>query len=298
MNLEESLRQNKFVVTSEIQPPLETNVQELIRSVNRLRGKVDALTVLDLKIEGLVADTMETCRILQEREFEAILQTTCREKSRVDIQEQLLTASESGIENILTFTEDYRVTGDSLQEIMFFHVDSGKLFSVIDNLRQGHDISGKEIPLKPNFFIGSGVDSSWGKKVPDMELREMEALANLGTQYFRTTPVFDLDSFHQFMNRVGSVDLPVIAEVILVRTAGMGHFLNRYVRPDLVPNHIIEKLARAPDRERASMEIIKNLVKGLREVCQGVHYIPVGSVDRLSKYLEAAESSPSISIEE
>jgi 5,10-methylenetetrahydrofolate reductase len=65
-----------------------------------------------------------------------------------------------------------------------------------------------------------------------------------------------------------------------------------------VPNHIIEKLARAPDKERTGMEIIRDLVKGLREVCQGVHYIPVGSVDRLSKYLEAAESSPSISIEE
>ena len=297
MNLEESLKRNRFVVTSEVQPPVDTDAEDLVHSVNQLRGRVDALTVLDLKIEGLVADTMGTCRILKEQEFEPILQTTCREKSRVDIQEQLLTASESGVENILTFTEDYRITGDSIQEIMFFHVDSGKFFSVIDSLRQGHDISGKEVPSKPNFCIGSGVDSSWGKKVPDMELKEMEALANLGTQYFRTTPVFDLDSFHQFMKRVGPIDLPVIAEVILVRTAGMGLFLNRYVRPDLVPNHIIEKLAKTPDRERTSMEIFRDLVTGLKEVCQGVHYVPVGSVDRLSKYLDAAESSSSDSIE-
>jgi 5,10-methylenetetrahydrofolate reductase len=298
MNLEENLKQNKFVVTSEVQIPIDTDAEDLVHSVSRLRGRVDALTVLDLKIEGLVTDTMGTCRILREQEFEPILQTTCREKSRVDIQEHLLTASESSVENILTFTEDYRITGDSLQEIMFFHVDSGKLFSVIDSLRQGHDISGKEVPLKPNFCIGSGVDSSWGKKVPDMELREMEALAKLGTRYFRTTPVFDLDSFHQFMKRVGPLDLPVIAEVILVRTAGMGLFLNRYVRPDLVPNHIIERLARAPDRERTSMEIFRDLVSGLKEVCQGVHYVPVGSVERLSRYLDAAESSSSDPMEE
>jgi methylenetetrahydrofolate reductase (NADPH) len=291
MKLEESLKKKRFVVTSEIQPPIETDVQDLIRSVDRIRGKVDALTVPDLKIEGLVADTMGTCRILKEQNFEPILQTACREKSRVDIQEHLLKVSESGIENILTFTEDYRITGDSLQEIMYFHVDSGKLFSVIDGLREGHDISGKEIPFKPKFCIGSGVDSSWGKKVPDMELREMEALANLGTQYFLTTPVFDLDSFHQFMNRVGPIHVPVIAEVILVRSAGMGIFLNKYVRPGLVPNHIIEKLARASDKERTSIEIIRDLVKGLKEVCQGVHFVPVGSVDRLSKYLDAVEFS-------
>lgn len=287
MKLEESLKKNGFVVTAEIQPPIETDVADLIQGINRVRGKVDALTVPDLKIEGLVADTMGTCRVLKEQNFEPILQTACRERSRVDIQEQLLKASEAGIENLLTFTEDYRITGDSLQEIMYFHVDTGKLFSVIDSLRAGHNISGKEISCKPKFCIGSGVDSSWGKKVPEMELKEMEALATLGTHYFLTTPVFDLDSFHHFMGRVGPIQVPVIAEVILVRSAGMGLFLNKYVRPDLVPNHIIQRLAKASDKEATSIEIIRDLVKGLREVCQGVHFIPVGSIDRLSKYLEA-----------
>jgi 5,10-methylenetetrahydrofolate reductase len=91
------------------------------------------------------------------------------------------------------------------------------------------------------------------------------------------------------MNRVGPIHLPVIAEVILVRSAGMGIFLNKYVRPGLVPNHIIEKLAKAPDKERTSIEIIRDLVKGLKEVCQGVHFIPVGSMDRLNKFLDAVE---------
>ncbi len=287
MKLEESLKKKKFVVTSEIQPPIGTGIQDLIQNVERIKGRVDALTVPELKIEGLVTDTMGTCRVLREQKFEPILQTTCREKSRIDIQEHLLRASESGIENILTFTEDYRITGDSLQEIMFFHVDSGKLFSVLESLREGHDISGKEIPIKPKFCVGSGIDSSWGKKVPDLELKEMEELASLGTEYFLTTPVFDLDSFHQFMKRVGPIQVPVIAEVILVRSAEMGLFLNKHVKAGLVPNHIIEKLAKAPDKERASIEIISDLVKGLKEVCQGVHFIPIGAEDRISKYLDA-----------
>ncbi len=287
MKLEESLKKKQFVVTSEIQPPIGTGVQELVRNVDRIRGRVDALTVPELKIEGLVTDSMGTCRVLKEQKFDPILQTTCREKSRVDIQEHLLQASESGIENVLTFTEDYRITGDSLQEIMFFHVDSGKLFSVIENLREGHDISGKEILAKTKFCVGSGIDSSWGKKVPDLEIKEMEELAGLGTQYFLTTPVFDLDSFQQFMKRVGPIHIPVIAEVILVRSAEMGLFLNKHVKSGLVPNHIIEKLAKAPDKEKASIEIISDLVKGLKDICQGVHFIPIGAEDRISKYLDA-----------
>jgi 5,10-methylenetetrahydrofolate reductase len=234
---------------------------------------------------------MGTCRALKDQKFDPILQTTCREKSRLDIQEHLIRASESGVENILAFTEDYRITGDSLQEIMFFHVDSGKLFSVIESLHQGYDISGKEIRIKPRFCVGSGIDSSWGKKVPDMELNEMEELAGLGTQYFLTTPIFDLDSFNQFMKRVGPIHIPVIAEIILVRSAEMGLFLNKHVKPGMVPNHIIEKLAKAPDKEKASIEIVSDLVKGLRDLCQGVHFIPIGAEDRISKYLDAAELS-------
>ncbi len=287
MRLEESLKSKRFVVTSEVQPPIGTGVQDLVRNIDRIRGRIDALTVPELKIEGLVTDTMGTCRALKDQKFEPILQTTCREKSRVDIQEHLIRASEAGIENILAFTEDYRITGDSLQEIMFFHVDSGKLFSVVENLQEGHDISGRELLVKPKFCIGSGIDSSWGKKVPDMELKEMEDLAGLGTRYFLTTPVFDLDSFNQFMKRVGPIRIPVIAEIILVRSAEMGLFLNKHVKPGMVPNHIIEKLAKSPDKEKASIEIVRDLVKGLKDLCQGVHFIPIGAEDRISKYLDA-----------
>jgi len=253
MILAENLKKKKFVVTSEIQPPIGTGAGELVKNVARIRGRVDALTVPELKIDGLVVDTMGTCRILKEQKFDPILQTTCRDRNRVELQDYLLKATEAGIENILTFTEDYRITGDSLQEIMFFHVDSGKLFSVVENIREGQDISGRELPKKAIFCIGSGIDSRWGGKVPDMQLKEMEALAELGSDYFLTTPVFDLDSFNQFMKRVGLVRIPVIAEVILVRSAEMGLFLNKHVKPGMVPNHIIEKLAKAPDKEKASI---------------------------------------------
>lgn len=287
MKLEESLKTKRFVITSEIQPPIGTGIQELSRNIEKIKGRIDALTVPELKIEGVVTDALSTCRLLKEQRFEPILQTTCREKSRIDIQEYLIRAAESGIENLLTFTEDYRITGDSLQEIMFFHVDSGKLFSVLESLKEGHDISGKEIHIKPKFCIGSGIDSSWGKKVPDLELKEMESLINLGTSYFLTTPVFDLDSFNQFMKKIEPMRVPVIAEVILVRSAEMGLFLNKHVKQGMVPNHIIEKLAKAPDKEKASIEIIRELVKGLKDLCHGVHFIPIGAEDRISKYLDA-----------
>jgi 5,10-methylenetetrahydrofolate reductase len=287
--LRDSLQKKQFVVTAEIQPPIGTGVDEVLRNIERVRGRVDGFIVPEFQIEGMVSDSLGTCKVLRENRYDPILQTATREKNRLEIQSHLLSAAEVGIENVLAFTEDYRITGDSLQELMFFHVDAGKFFSVIGNLQEGHDVSGRELSVKPDFCIGSGVESSWGKRVPDLELKEMEQMINFGTHYFLSTPVFDLDLFQKFLKSIESFRVPVIAEVILVRSPNMAHFINRYVKPGLVPNHIIEKLARAPDREKASQEIFAELIRGLKDLCQGIHIIPIGAEDRMRKYLDAAK---------
>jgi methylenetetrahydrofolate reductase (NADPH) len=287
--LRDRLQKKQFVVTAEVQPPIGTGVDEVLRNIEHVRGRVDGFIVPEFQIEGMVSDSLGTCKVLKENRYDPILQTVTRERNRLEIQSNLLSAAEAGIENVLAFTEDYRITGDSLQELMFFHVDAGKLFSVIETLQKGHDISGKDIKVKPDFCIGSGVESSWGKKVPDLELKEMEQMVNFGAHYFLSTPVFDLDVFQKFLKSIESFRVPIIAEVILVRSPSMAHFINRYVKPGLVPHHIIEKLARAPDREKASRDILAELIHGLKDLCHGIHIIPIGAEDRMQKYLDAAK---------
>ena len=242
MHLKEGLEKKRFVVTSEVQPPLDTDIKELVKSIEKIRGRVDGVTVPEFELEGVVTDSIGTCKLLRENKLDPVLQTACREKNRLELQSYLLKASEQGVNNILTFTSDYRITGDSLQEIMFFHVDSGKLFSVVDSLKEGRDVTGKEVEEKADFFVGSGVDASWGKNIPDLELKEMEEIIKLGAGYFITTPVFDLEEFQKFMKRVEPFGIPVIAELILVRTAGMAHFINNHLKQGLVPKEIIQKL--------------------------------------------------------
>jgi len=289
MELKDSLDKKRFVVTSEIQPPLDIDTQELLKNIEKIRGRLDGVTVPEYEIEGVIADSIKACSLLKENKFNPILQTSCREKNRLDIQTDLVKASEKGVTNLLAFTADYRITGDSLQEIMFFHVDAGKLFSVVDNMREGQDVSGKPLVKEAEFFIGSGVEAGWGKKVPDMELKEMEEMIKLGTGYFITTPVFDLDKFKEFMKQVEPFGIPVIAEIILLKSASTAHFVNKYVKSGLVPGHIIQKLATSPQKEKASIEIFTDIIKGLKDLCQGVHLVPLGWEDRLSKFLDAAK---------
>jgi 5,10-methylenetetrahydrofolate reductase len=57
----------------------------------------------------------------------------------------------------------------------------------------------------------------------------------------------------------------------------------------MVPEWIIQKLARAPDRQKASVEIFSDIVTGLKDLCQGVHIITIGGEEKLKLYLDAAK---------
>ena len=289
MKLKDALKKNKFVVTSEVQPPIETEPEEFIDRLKLIRGRVDGFSLSELEIEGVVGDTIKTCDLLKRNKFDPIYQTTTRQKNRLQLQKDLIQAHDAGVENLLVFTEDYRLTGDSLQEMMFFHVDAGKLQSVLEHIREGQTVEGDTLNSKADFLVGSGVESSWGKNVPDLEMKEMEEMTKLGTGYFLTTPIFDVDQFAKFIKRVDTFNVPVIAEVMILRTAGMGRFLNRHLKSGLVPEWIIQKLAQAPDKLKASTEIFADIVTALNELCQGIHIITIGGEDKLKNYLDAAK---------
>ncbi len=289
MKLKESLEKKKFVVTSEVQGAVDESPEQLVKNLELVRGRVDGVTVPEVEIEGVVGDSIKACEILNKNRFEAIYQTTTRDKNRIQLQKDLLQAHESGVENLLVFTEDYRITGDSLQEMMFFHVDAGKLESVLQHMREGRTVDGGELRKSADFVVGSGVESGWGKNVPDLEMKEMEAMAKIGAGYFLSTPVFDVDRFEKFLKQVNTFGIPVIAEVMILRTAGMASFLNRHIKSGMVPEWLIKKLAKAIDKEKASIEIFADTVKGLKDLCQGVHIITIGGEEKLRLYLDAAK---------
>ena len=101
MKLKDALVNKKFVVTSEIQPPIDEIPENIVKRLDRVRGRVDGVAVSELDIEGIVTDTVKTCALLMENDFDAISQTMTRGKNRLEIQKDLIRAHETGVENLL-----------------------------------------------------------------------------------------------------------------------------------------------------------------------------------------------------
>lgn len=230
MPLQEKLDSREFIVTVEIQPSVDDEMFELLKEMNCLKGRVDCLNVSELRKPSDVVDSLTTGKALVDNNFDTIFQTTTRNKHRPNLESDLIKAHQIGVQNILVFNEDYTLTGASREEKMFFHVDSAKLFSVLNNLKDGVDIKGHELPSNINFNLGSGANAGKGKKTPTQQLREMEQLVEQGARFFQTSPVFDLDEFKDFVKLVEPFGVSILAGVMLIRTAGMAQFVQKKPR--------------------------------------------------------------------
>ena len=64
MKLKEALQKKKFVVTSEVQAPVDQEPEDLVRSLSQVRGRVDGVSLSEVEFEGIVGDTIKTCELL------------------------------------------------------------------------------------------------------------------------------------------------------------------------------------------------------------------------------------------
>jgi methylenetetrahydrofolate reductase (NADPH) len=285
VGLRESLENKRFLVTCEIQLPHGKTPEDYVNEICDLKGQVDGVRFEPESTDAAISDSLALCRLLREKGFDPVLQIGARDRNRLEIQEALVHASSVGVENLLVFSDDYRITGDSLQEMMFFHVDTGKFFSVIEALEQGVDVHGKELEGRRKFLIGSEVEAGFGGNVPDMQLREMEALVENGARYFFTTPVFDVDRFAKFVKRVAPLGVPIIAELLMLQSGRGARMLKRIARLN-IPTHIIQRIEKAPVKFDESARILLETAKRLKDICAGIHILPFGWENKIGRVLQ------------
>jgi len=287
MGFQESLAAGKFVITSEIGPPKGTHIQEMLADAELLRGRVEAINVTDLQSSVMRLGSLAVCHLLREKGLEPIFQVTCRDRNRLALQADLLSASVLGIKNVLALTGDYASLGDHPQAKPVFDLDSVSLLGVIKKLETGTDMVGNALQGAPKFFSGAVVNP--GGNPVEAQVIKMEKKIQAGATFFQTQAVYDVGAFEKFMKRVVPFKVPVLAGIILLKSAGMARFMNKNVAGVFVPEPLIQKMAKAEDRVKTSIEIGAELIRNLKGMCQGVHIMPIGWENKVPALLDAAK---------
>jgi methylenetetrahydrofolate reductase (NADPH) len=286
MGLQESLASGKFVLTSEIGPPKGIDIEEMMADAELLRGRVDGINVTDLQSSVMRLGSLAVCHLLQERGLEPIFQMTCRDRNRLGLQADLLSASVLGIKNVLALTGDYASLGDHPQAKPVFDLDSVSLIRALKKLEAGTDMVGNPLSGAPKFFVGAVVNP--GANPLEAQLIKMEKKIQAGASFFQTQAVYDVQAFEQFMKRASKFKVPVLAGIILLKSAGMARFMNKNVAGVFVPEPLVQRMAKAQDREKTSIEIAAELIRALKGMCQGIHLMPIGWEKKIPAVLDLA----------
>src|SRR4030066_1405389 len=112
---EKALKNGKFAVTSELGPPKGADIEEIKEAAEILRGITDGINVTDLQSSVMRLGSLATCPFLKEWGLDPIFQVTCRDRNRLALQSDLISAYVMGIRNVLALTGDYTTKGDQPQ---------------------------------------------------------------------------------------------------------------------------------------------------------------------------------------
>jgi len=289
MGLQPIFEAGKFVITTEVGPPKGTDIAELEEAAEVLRGRVDAANVTDQQSSVMRLGSLPVCHMLKSKGLDPVFQITCRDRNRIALQSDLLSAWVLGVENVLAITGDLPALGDHPQAKPVYDLDSVQLLEVIGKLNEGHDMAGNELKGKTNLFPGAVVNPGANTEAAlELQIIKMEKKIKAGARFFQTQAIYEPESFARFMKRVEGFKAPVLAGIIPLKSAGMARFMNKNVAGVFVPEELIERMANAEDRVQTGIEIAAELIKQLKDMCQGVHIMAIGWEKKVPLVLDAA----------
>ena len=307
-NLQKALSQNEFVVTAEAGPPKGTNIQEMLKNARLLKGRVHAVNVTDNQSSVMRMGSLGASHLLLEEGLEPVYQLTCRDRNRLAIQSDLLSAHALGLRNVLALTGDYVSAGDHPQAKPVFDLESVQLLQVIQRLNQGRDCAtvagnkvlenGNELDGATDFFPGAVVAPEAEPLQP--QLIKFEKKIKAGARFFQTQAVYNLDKFAAFMEYARRFEVKILAGILLLKSAGMAGYLNKFVPGIQVPDNLIAELKEAKERAgedkklaakyqmEAGIKIAARQIRALRDICDGVHVMAIGAEEEVPAILEEA----------
>ena len=282
----EKINAGKFVVTSEIGPPKGTDINQMLEDAELIKNRVDAINVTDLQSSVMRVGSLAICHLLKDRGIEPIFQLTCRDRNRLALQSDLLSAAVLGVENVLLLTGDYPTLGDHPEAKPVFDLGSVELLEVARTLTAGKDMKGNALKGAPKFCMGAVVNP--GADPLEPEIIKMEKKVASGAMFFQTQAVYDIELFKRFLDSAKHINTKIFAGIVLLKSAGMAKFMNKNVAGVYVPDNLIAEIDAAKDKAATSIQIAARLIKELKPLCQGIHIMPIGWDKKVPLVLDAA----------
>jgi methylenetetrahydrofolate reductase (NADPH) len=284
--LERRLVAGEFVVTSEITPPLSAKTDKLIHNIESTRHYVSALNFTD-NASAMPRMTSWACsQIAMEHEAEPVLQISARNRSRGNLQSEVIGATALGVRNILCVTGDSAKLSPSPRDKMDINdLDAIQMLWILRRMRdEGKYLDGREIKYPPKFFLGAAA-SPYSSNPVFQALREQKKV-NAGAQFFQTNLVFDINGMENWLNELARRNVLdkvyILIGIAPIKSLKMAVMLSE-VPGVYLPAQILNRIDRAnvagnaqEEGVQIALELITKVKTYHRQGIHGIHLMPVG----------------------
>ena len=285
--LREKLESKESIITGEITPPKGTDTRQFIEDAQKIAPCTDAINITDNPRAIMRMGSFGGAYLLLSNNIEPIFQITGRDRNRIALQSDLLSAWAMGIKNVLVTTGDNVTAGDHKGTKPVFDLDSTQMLYALQNLNKGLDLSGNKLDGATNFCYGAAINPLLQPE--ELNLIRIRQKIQQGASFFQTQPIFDLTAFEQFLTSFKNeqMNVPVIVGLLILKSAKMANFINKNMPGISVPASIIEGLESAQDPIEYGISLTVDIGKSLMDKVAGIHVMSIGLEDRVAGIVDA-----------
>jgi methylenetetrahydrofolate reductase (NADH) len=294
--LQDKLRAKRFVITAEVTPPVSADPGELLAKAAPLKGLADAVNVTDGAGARPHLGAVTAAAMLVQAGIEPVLQLTCRDRNRIALQSDLISAAACGVRNLLMLRGDDPSAGDQPDAMPVFDLDPRRLLETARLLRdEGELPSGRKVAGLASFFLGAADNPI--DPPPGWQPKGLAAKVAAGAQFTQTQFCMDANVVRRYMARLaehGIVDkLFVIVGVVPLRSAKSARWIKEKLFGAVIPDAVIARMEAASDPAAEGRRICLDMVAELAAMPQvaGCHIMAPGNDAVVPGVIAAARDS-------
>ncbi len=278
MGLKEKLGK-QFVITTELGPTEGTDVRTTLEKA-RSYIKLDGINIHDCPMARLRINSIALAHIVQsELGIDTIPHFTCRDRSLLGTQADLLGAHALGIRFILPTTGDPPHHGP-FQSSAVYDLNTMSLIKLIKDMNKGLDVTGKEFK-GPTDFMVSGTTSTTATNMEAVYSR-VERKIEAGVDFFQTQPCYDAEKTLAFVERMRGYGKPVIIGLMPLKGVKMAEYMNDHVEGIEIPDDVMAKIREGVPGAKIACEFVEKVYKQI----DGIHIMALGDVKASNEIIE------------
>jgi len=297
--LQRILEAGHFAVTAECGPPKGCDTTELLHYANMMKDVSEAINLTDNPSANVRMSSLGCAIMLTQHGMEPVLQMTCRDRNRVALQGDLLTAAAFGIHNVLMLSGDHTSLAEVPGARAVYDLDSVNLLQVGRKMTTENKLMGdSEFTGEIELFIGA-VENPFADPF-DFRVIRLAKKVKAGARFIQTQCIYDMQRFREFMKRVVDKGLHekvyILAGITPLRSFGMAKFMATNVAGITIPEDILKRIKDA-GKENAAAEGLKIANEQIQEMktipgVKGIHLMAIGQEKKVPDIIKDAGLLP------